>query len=164
MKVFGLPIPFTGERQKALNSVPDTGRGGWWPIIREPFTGAWQRNISIDNRAVEAHHANFTCKTLIASDIAKLRIKYVEQDKNKIWVESDNPAYSPVLRKPNHYQNRIQFWESWMLSKLSRGNTYVLKERDNRGIVVRLYVLDPNRVTPMVTPESLVSSSRSKSG
>jgi phage portal protein BeeE len=48
-----------------------------------------------------------------------------------IWTETDSPAFSPVLRKPNRYQNRIQFWESWILSKLTRGNAYVLKERDN---------------------------------
>jgi phage portal protein BeeE len=40
------------------------------------------------------------------------------------------------LRKPNRYQNRIQFWEGWILSKLMRGNTYVLKVRDdNRNVV-----------------------------
>ena len=27
--------------------VTGTG-GGWYPIIREPFTGAWQRNIEIN--------------------------------------------------------------------------------------------------------------------
>jgi len=38
-----------------------------------------------------------------------------------------------------------------MESKLTRGNTYVLKQRDNRGVVVALYILDPNRVRPMVS-------------
>jgi phage portal protein BeeE len=42
-----------------------------------------------------------------------------------------------VLRKPNRFQTRIQFLESWALSKLSRGNTYVLKQRDNRNVVTR---------------------------
>ena len=26
-----------------MRPVP-TGGGGWYPIVREPFTGAWQRN------------------------------------------------------------------------------------------------------------------------
>jgi HK97 family phage portal protein len=150
MRIFGLPVPFTGERQKALNAVSESR--GWFRIM-ESFTGAWQRNVEIDNRAVQAHHADFACKTLIASDIAKLRIKLVEQDNDGIWSETKNPAYSPVLRKPNHYQNRIQFWESWALSKLSRGNTYALKARDARNVVVALYVLDPNKVTPLVSDD-----------
>src|SRR5690606_20949887 len=91
------------------------------------------------------------CQTLIASDIAKLALRLVEQTKDGIWVEVRNPAFSPVLRKPNGYQNRIQFIESWVLSKLQSGNAYVLKQRDGRGVVKALYVLDPARVTPLVS-------------
>ena len=61
-----------------------------------------------------------------------------------------------MLRKPNHYQTRNQFWESWILSKLSRGNTYVLKARDNRHVVNALYVLDPRRVQPMIADDGSV--------
>jgi phage portal protein BeeE len=39
-----------------------------------------------------------------------------------------------------------------MVSKLTYGNTYVLKQRDGRGVVVALYILDPARVVPLVTP------------
>lgn len=154
MKVFGLPIPFTGRREKAL--APPPTRGGWFPIIRESYPGAWQQNVEVNQQAVLAYHAVFACMTLIASDIAKLRVKLVAQDSDGIWTETNNSAYSPVLRKPNGFQTRIQFWENWMLSKLSRGNTYVLKQRDNRNVVTALYVLDPSRVKPMVAPDGAV--------
>ena len=36
------------------------------------------------------------------------------------------------------------------------GNTYVLKQRDERGVVVALYVLDPSKVKPLVTPDGAV--------
>jgi HK97 family phage portal protein len=155
MRIFGLPIPFTGEQRKALNSVPE-GRGGWYPIIREPFTGAWQRNLEINVDTAASFHADFACKTLIARDIGKLRVKLAEKDKNDIWSETTNPAFSPVLRRPNDYQTRNQFWESWVLSKLSRGNTYVLKVRDNRQVVTALHVLDPMRVQPLVADDGSV--------
>jgi HK97 family phage portal protein len=155
MRIFGLPIPFTGEKQKALNSLP-TDRGGWYPLIREPFTGAWQRNLEINADTASSFHADFACKTLIARDIAKLRVKLVERDKNDIWSETTNPAFSPVLRRPNDYQTRNQFWECWVLSKLSRGNTYVLKVRDNRQVVTALHVLDPTRVQPLVADDGSV--------
>lgn len=145
MRLFRLTI----TREKALQS-PDN-RGGWFPIIREPFAGAWQRNIEVDQTAVLAYHAVFACMTLIASDISKLRLRLVGRDSNGVWSETTNPSYSPVLRKPNGYQTRIQFWESYVLSKLSRGNTYVLKVRDGRNVVVGLYVLDPTRVRPLVS-------------
>lgn len=90
--------------------------------------------------------------TLIASDIGKLRPKLVERSSGTgIWQESSSPAFSSVLRNPNRFQNHIQFKESWTISKLTWGNTYVLKERDGRGVVSALYILDPSRVTPLVS-------------
>jgi HK97 family phage portal protein len=150
MKLFGLQITkaVTGPLQPADNR-------GWYRIM-ESFGGAWQRNVTVDREAVIAFHAVFACMTLIASDIAKLRVKLVAQDSDGIWSEVSNPAYSPVLRKPNGFQTRIQFWENWALSKLSRGNTYVLKQRDNRNVVTALYVLDPCRVRPLITPDGAV--------
>ncbi len=151
MKVFGLPIPFTGQKQ-ALSGLGGTRRG-WLPIIGESFAGAWQQNVEVDKGLAMSYHAVYSCVTLIATDIAKLRVKLVERDENGIWSEIVNPAYSPVLRKPNRFQNRIQFFESWMFSKLIRGNTYVLKVRDARGVVNALYVLNPDLVQPLVTDD-----------
>lgn len=157
MRLFGFDI---ARRREEKAAVPAGLDRGWWPVVRESFPGAWQRNITVDHQAVLAHHAVFACITLIASDVAKLRVKLVRRDgpsaDRAIWVETENPAYSPVLRKPNRFQTRIQFWESWMLSKLSRGNTYVLKERDARNIVTGLYVLDPSLVTPLVADDGAV--------
>jgi len=153
MRLFGMEIT-RASREKALEAVDR--RGGWWPIIRESFSGAWQRNVELRYDSVLSFHADFACRTLIASDIAKLRIKLVQQDDNGIWTETKNPAYSPVLRKPNHFQNRIQFMESWVLSKLQRGNTVVLKKRDRRGVPNGLYVLDWTLVTPLVADDGSV--------
>lgn len=149
-RIFGRPK----ATEKAMSPV-NQGRGGWWRIL-EPYAGAWQQNVEVKYDAVLSNHADFACRTLIASDISKLRIKLVAKDTNGIWSEISNPAYSPVLRKPNDFQNRIQFMEAWVLSKLQRGNTYVLKQRDGRGVVVKLYVLDPALVTPLVSDDGSV--------
>lgn len=142
---------------KAIGSLsPVDSRGGWWPIVRESYAGAWQQNVTIVADEVMESPALFSCITLIAGDIAKLRIKLVELQSWGGWTPVDSPAFSPVLRKPNRYQNHIQFKEHWMLSKLTRGNTYALKERDNRGLVVRLYILDPTRVQPLVAEDGSV--------
>lgn len=155
MRLFGLPIPFTGKAASPVAS-PVAGHGGWFPLIREPFPGAWQRNISIDRNTVMANPTVFACQTLIASDISKLRVKLVQRDGQGVWSEVANPAYDPVLRKPNHFQTRNQFWETWILSKLVFGNAYVLKHRDERKVVTALYVLNPLRVTPLVADDGSV--------
>ncbi|HEV8215768.1 MAG TPA: phage portal protein [Gemmatimonadaceae bacterium] len=136
--------------RKALQLNALSGRGGWWTVIRESFTGAWQQNVEVRVDNVLTYFAVFACTTLIASDIGKLCLRLVQQDANGIWTETTSPSFSPVLRKPNHFQTLLQFLETWILSKLIHGNTYVLKQRDARRVVVKLYVLDPTRVTPLV--------------
>jgi HK97 family phage portal protein len=154
MNIFGLTITRTKAVPSLLSSVES--RGGWWPVVREPFSGAWQDNEEESVETVVANSAVFACVTLIASDVAKMRLRLVEQDTDGIWSEIENPAFSPVLRKPNRYQNRIQFFYWWMASKLLHGNTYALKARDKRSIVTALYILDPTRCRPLVAPDGSV--------
>jgi HK97 family phage portal protein len=133
-----------------------TGGGVWSPVVRESFPGAWQRNITVSQDAVLAYFAVYACITLIASDISKLCLRLVEETADDIWEETDSPAFSPVLRKPNRYQTIHKFIEQWVTSKLVQGNTYILKERDARTVVVAMYVLDPTRVQPLVAPDGAV--------
>jgi HK97 family phage portal protein len=143
-----LPLGSSG----ATNMIA-SGSGGWWPIISESFSGAWQRNIDVRVDNVLTYSAVFACISLIQSDIAKLRLRLVEQNDDGIWDEViGNSPYWPVLRKPNHYQNRIQFFANWIESKLVHGNVYVLKERDQRGIVTAMYILNPLLVSVLVAP------------
>jgi HK97 family phage portal protein len=134
--------------------------GGFIGRIHEAFAGAWQRNIVYSNESILTQSTVWACITLIMQDIGKLGVDLIERD-GDIWVPTTNPAYSPFLRKPNHYQNRIKFFEYWVTSKLTRGNTYVLKERDNRGgpnqgNVIAGYILDPERVQVLVAPNGEV--------
>lgn len=140
-------------QSKALQGVPGSS---WWGVIRESFAGAWQQNIEIKHDNVLSNTTVFSCITTIASDIAKMGWLLTKLAGNGLWQPYTNAAFSPVLVKPNRYQNHIQFKEQWMISKLSRGNTYVLKERDGRGVVVALYILDPTRVFPMVADDGSI--------
>jgi HK97 family phage portal protein len=153
MRLFGLDI----RKAAPGDASPVSDHRGGWARILESFAGAWQKNVEVRAESVFAHHAFFACMTLIASDFAKNRVKLVSLNADTgIWTEVQKPAFSPVLRKPNRFQTRIQFLECWALSKLSRGNTYVLKQRDNRNVVVAMSVLDPCRVTPLVTPDGSI--------
>lgn len=154
LEIFGRTIEW---KTKAIPLQPLSGRGGWWPIsIREPYTGAWQRNDEIKMDTALSFSAVFACTTVIMSDTGKVCLRLVEQDANGIWIEVENPAYSPVLRRPNRYQNITQFKETWTASKLNSGNVYVLKQYDRRGVVVAMYVLDPTRVTPLVAQDGSI--------
>ncbi len=143
-------------RAKALTLQPLSGRGGWTSIVNEPYTGAWQRNTEIRMDTALSFSAVFACTTLMMSDTGKTCLRLVEKTGDDIWVETENPAYSPVLRRPNRYQSFPQFVETWVASLLNSGNTYVLKQRDGRNVVIAMYGLDPSRVTPLVAQDGSV--------
>lgn len=139
---------------KALSPVSaGAGHGAWRSLsVQEPFTGAWQRNMEEGHSTILCYPTLYACLNRIASDIGKLPFLLKAEDQHGIWsIDRSNTAYWPVLRKQNTYQTAQQFRESWMLSKLTQGNTYILKGRDERGVVTRLWVLDPYRVQPMVS-------------
>jgi len=147
MKLLGLEITLANKAEPI--PLTPAWQPGWYPIVHEPFTGAWQKNQEFQNSTITSYYAVFACMTLIASDVSKLRVKFIREI-DGVWQEDKSPAYDPVLRRPNKIQNSIQFWESYILSKLQWGNVYVLKGRDARRVVNQLYVLDPCRVKPKI--------------
>ena len=139
------------KRQTNHKAQPVHG-GRWWSLIHDVFPGGWQRNQDVTENDKSCHFAVFACMSLVAGDISKLRLRVMKDD-NGVPVEHKSSPYASLISRPNSYQNRIQFVESWLLSKLGSGNTYVLKGRDSRGVVNRLWVLDPTRVEPMVSEQ-----------
>ena len=157
MRVGRLEISLAPRAPASLSPPAGTMGGGWFNVVREPFTGAWQQNYPpISTPSALSYFAVYGCVTLIGTDVGKLGLDLVAETEDGIWEKTSNPAYSPVLRKPNRYQTRIKFVEQWITSKLTAGNAYVLKERDQRGVVSALYVLDPSRVTPLIAPDGSV--------
>jgi len=140
----------------SLSPVYETSRG--WFTIADFRSGAWQADETpINTDRVLANWAVYACLSLISADLGKMRLKLVELGDDGIWREVRSAAFSPVLKKPNDYQTRQKFIEAWALSKLGpAGNTYVLKERDSRQIVVGMHVLDPWKVTPLIAPNGAV--------
>lgn len=152
MRLLGLEI----TRRKSVAQALPADRG-WWTTIYDRWPGAWQQVAApLNQDTILAYHAVYACVTLIASDIGKLRQRLVEQGADGVWRETRAAAFSPVLRRPNSYQNHVQFKEWWITSKLLNGNTYALKVRDARGVVIGLFILDPARVRPLVTPSTEV--------
>ncbi|MDH2911228.1 phage portal protein [Kosakonia sp. HypNH10] len=142
------------RREKALQQPSD--RGGWMSLISEPFAGAWQRNLEIKPTTVLSFHAVFSCISLIASDISKMPLRLMRRDSNGIWKENNSGTPARIYRRPNAFQNRMQFFECWLNSKLCHGNTVALKIRNTRGDITELRILDWNKVTPLVADDGSV--------
>ncbi len=97
MKLFGIEIGKSNPRQTGGLAMVDN-RGSWWPVVREAFQGAWQKNIEFRHDTVLGHYALFACVSLIASDISKLCISVVKQDAiTGIWNKTTSAKYTDVL-------------------------------------------------------------------
>jgi HK97 family phage portal protein len=159
LKIFG--YEFSLRKAAGVTAAP-VWPGSSYPTwlsgsVRESYPGAWQKGVTVDSPTnLLASSVVYACVSGIASDIGKLRIKLTENT-DGVWTEipSGSP-WLPVLKKPNHWQTRIEFVEQWITSKLLSGNAYVLKERDARGVVNALYVLNPRLVQPLVAEDGAV--------
>lgn len=144
-------------RTKApTNLVSPDSRGGWMPLIREGFAGAWQANITTEITDILSHPTVYACIKHLSEDVAKMRLELVQGQPNDVWVKTENPAFTPVLRKPNGFQTMPQFIQSWMISVEAYGNAYIFLQRDGRQVVTAMYVLDPARVRPLIAPDGSV--------
>jgi HK97 family phage portal protein len=140
----------------AFGMVAPVGHA-WFPVVREPYTGAWQLNDPITTESALCSPSVFAVVSRIASDISKIAPPLLlEQDDHGFWIETTNSAYTPTLRRPNRHQTAQQYHERVVLSLLLHGNAYALKNRDGRGVVDALYLLDPSRVKVLVAPDGAV--------
>ncbi|MDQ9019910.1 phage portal protein [Acinetobacter sichuanensis] len=135
-------------RKKSLSSV--NSGGGWTSLfVHEPFTGAWQHNQELKREDMASFYAVFACISLISKDMGKMPI-LLKKKKNGVLVNVDIPDRLSFFKKPNKYQTWQQFNEFWTTSLLRRGNAYIFKQRDAFGNVIRLMVLNPDQVKPLV--------------
>lgn len=139
---------FDWLKRKKVDKLQSVDNGSWTRIF-DWTPNAWQTHHPYDSEeSVLAHPTIFACQSLISSDIAKLRT-IVQRKNGNIWVEDPGHPFAALYKRPNDYQNQIQFKEAWILSKLSHGNTYVLKIRSGQRIA-SIHVLDPLKVTPLI--------------
>lgn len=147
------------QQRAAVSPVNASSLRGWNTIFSsggELNPGDFQADRPIPwNRAL-SYFAVYACMTQIATDIAKMCQLLLEAQDDGTWLPIENSAYSPLLRKPNHYQNAQQFIELWLLSKLSRGNALILLERDNAKRVRAMYLINWDLVTVLVADDGSV--------
>lgn len=156
---------FLPSRIKAAGyTAPGTGVAQWlWGAgtagPHEPFAGAWQSNITAAMSAgpnILAYSAVYACVNIISSDIARMPVRVMRPKEGGGREEAVKHPATFLFRKPNDYQTLLQFLQHYFTSKLINGNTYVLILRDARGVPWRMYVLDPNKVRPMIAPDGSI--------
>lgn len=152
MKIFGLDISrFKQPVKQTLSNVY-----GAWRRAYDFVTGAWQSDSSpksADCANPLLNSVTFACIRLLANDVAKLPL-CLKRMSNDVWKTVTDSPYWAVLRDPNFWQTRVEFYQGWIISLLHYGNTYVLMDKDARGICKRMTILDPRFVQPLIANET----------
>lgn len=119
----------------------------------EPFAGAWQQNAGDcqKNPSVLSYSPVYSCINIISQDVSRLPARVKTQLPDGSIVVAENHPINAVLLRPNHYQSPVEFWQRYMASKLTAGNTYVFIRRDARGVASAFYVIDPRTVQTLIT-------------
>lgn len=155
-----LPAWLSFGRQKGAISVPTLRDLTFFagPVV-EGFAGAFQRSIVAESKEnLLKFSPVYAAVSRISRDVSILRPMLMQPGPGTTTVEVKDAAspYMPLIKRPNPYQNWIQFLEYWIICKLLFGNSYAIKERDRRGIVVGLYPVDPRLARPMIAPDGEV--------
>lgn len=116
------------------------GPANWWqfapPSIRRESTTA------------------YACKMILCQEVAKLRVYHKKELPSGEVISVENSPFSRLLRKPNHYQNRSDFFLAVMDSLCFTGNAYCFAPRDVNGNIKGLYPIVAGGASAYVVPDS----------
>jgi HK97 family phage portal protein len=117
-----------------------------WPV------SWWQQGYRVPRS--QGHAAVEACIGAISQVVAQLPITH--------WRERDDggrdavkgSAASRVLRRPNHYQTRADFFLNLVRNELYRGNGVAVATRDDRFRIDSLHVVPGDQATPLIAEET----------
>jgi len=155
-------LPFLQRALTALkkslpNAVHVTWPGGFSGSGDMGPPGEWQmRQRSFSTDALASFSAVYACVQIISEDLSKLPINFYDLLPDGTRKINSRYPTNALMRKPNPYQNRIQFVQNFVVSYLMKGNTFVLLRYDNRNLVTRMDILDPDKVTMYIAQDGSI--------
>ena len=124
--------------RKSLSLAPVDG-ASWLDRILGVSSEAVTPSSSMQRTAV------YAATTIIAQSIGMLPVKFLERGDR-----SRTPQYPEAVRalwtEPNPDQTRSAFFETVTMSLLLWGNAYCVPVRDDRGNLIAIWPVDPDRV------------------
>jgi HK97 family phage portal protein len=97
--------------------------------------------------------AVYGCIKCISEDIAGLPTQ-IRRKSGDAWLVDAGHPLNKLLKHPNKFQSRFQFWCYVLTSYCLRGNAFIVIQRDFAGTPVELVPVSPDRVTVRISPET----------
>lgn len=131
------------------------GGGVYWPPQgygdRGP-PGWWQTYGGLGSPTeLTAFSAVYACAAIISQDVAKLPVQIFRTNQATGAQEVQRgDYYEQLMAEPNDYQTGVDFMQLYVMSYLLQGNAYAFCERNGRGEIAAMHVLDPRKVQPFI--------------
>jgi len=124
--------------------------GGWHKLTA--WEDGWQRNLS--PWLTKACGAVYACKWVIARAIANMTARHMRRLDNGGREEITTSPLSRMLRNPNWYQTRSDFFLNLVFELLTYGNVYVLVYRDDASRIESMHIVPAGNTEPYIVPET----------
>ena len=124
-------------------SRSDVKPPSFWPVTW--WQQGYRTPMPDQNSAVEA------CIGAISQTIAMLPLAHWRENAKGGSERVKNSAASRVLRKPNNYQTKADFFLNLVRAELLRGNGYALAQRNGRQEISALHPVQPSSLYPFVS-------------
>lgn len=122
--------------------------------IAGPVVTSWDSAYGY-GRNVDKLSVVYGCVNLLSSTIASLPIQLNRKLDKGHEPAIDHPYYNLITKAPNPFQTNYGFYH-WAVSQLLMfGNCYIQKIRNNAGIVIELFPLNPNSVDVYVRDDGM---------
>lgn len=110
----------------------------------------WQKDMHYGSGDYERFGPVFSCVTILSQDVSRLPVRHLRYKDTGGLEFVENKAPMRVLRKPNQYQTRSDFFLYLMRSLLLDGNAYAIARRNERYEVESLYPINPASCHPYI--------------
>jgi len=124
--------------------------GGWHEL--SPLEDGWQRNLS--PWLIKACGAAYACKWVISRTIASMPARHMRRLDNGGREEIKTSPLSRMLRNPNWYQTRSDFFLNLVFELLSYGNAYVLVYRDDSSRIESMHIVPAGSTEPYIVSDT----------
>jgi HK97 family phage portal protein len=102
--------------------------------------------VEINQQTALGAASVMACVMMLTEDVAKLPVRLERTlDNGKHQVVADHPL-AELLQEPNEWQTPLEFKEMLQVGLVLRGNGVAVKIRNDRGKVVKLVPINPDRV------------------
>lgn len=87
----------------------------------------------------------YRCVDLISNTVAQMDFRLLNTTVHPV-PEMNNPLYNILCKTPNKYMTRFMFMKTIVMEMLLKGNSYIYINRDQRGNVIDLVILDNSKM------------------